>query len=157
MMVRQRSSSLLGSLPLVTVPYQSLCSCEQQLLTTAPPAPVLIGPSQSSQVLRSSRHTSTRRAAKEPAPGSPLVLLLRLGAPACTRLYDYVGVLRPLALTLSGAPPASRSSMCRADTAMSNATSKSALSLVTRLGSALNSTTTSQHRLNIREQLGPIN
>ena len=65
----------------------------------------------------------------------------------------YVGVIRPLALTLSGAPPASRSSMtmCRADTAMSNATSKSALSLVTRLGSALNSTTTSQHRLNIRE------
>ena len=135
--------------------YFFVQGCEQQLLTTAPPAPVLIGPPQSSQVLRSSRDTSTRRAAQEPAPGSPLVLLLRLGAPACTRLY--VGVLRPLALTLSGAPPASRSSMCRADTAMSNATSKSALSLVTRLGSALNSTTTSQHRLNIREQLGPIN
>ena len=97
------------------------------------------------------RHEHTTRSA---GAGSRLsVLLLRLGAPACTRLY--VGVLRPLALTLSGAPPASRSSMCRADTAMSNATSKSALSLVTRLGSALNSTTTSQHRLNIREQLGP--
>ena len=102
---------------------------------------------QSSQVLRSTRDTSTRRAAQ--APGSPFSLYVWVRRPALRRRHPPArshALRRAPRLALLDVPLGHRH--------VERQISKSALSLVTRLGSALNSRTTSQQHLNISE-LGP--